>query len=98
MNITQYKEYFEDPDELVQFGNRRAFTLQLPTDGSVPPEILASISFEESDVVDENTASYVPNMADASDDDSDSQSDDMFAGDFRVGAVDEARPAEELLA
>jgi hypothetical protein len=85
----KYREEFNSPDHAVHFQHGKPFTLDLPTDGSVPQEILDSISFQESEVVDENTASYVPNVASASDDsDSDSCADDQFAGDFRVGAVD----------
>lgn len=85
----KYREEFNSPDRAVQFQHGSPFTLDLPSDGSVPREILDSISFQESEVVDENTASYVPNIGSASDDsDSDSCSDDQFAGDFRVGAVD----------
>jgi hypothetical protein len=85
-----YAAEFSDPNSAVRFGHRRPFTLDLPKDGTVPREIMDSISFQESEIVDEHTSTYVPNIADASDDESntDASVDEMYAGDYRLGCVD----------
>jgi hypothetical protein len=86
-----YEAEFNDPNSAVRFGHRKPFTLDLPNDGTVPREILDSISFQESEIVDEHTSTYVPNIAEASDDDdsdTDASAEAMYAGDSRLGCVD----------